>query len=174
MSLNYRFLPLFLGTCLVLSLYTFLAESKENNDSPVFTLSEAAAYLKVDEDDVQQLIDSNELDVLKIGSRIRIHKDTMDVLTQQFSRQNFVSTDCSSIPVSQSSYMLPQFLENYYYTSTDSGISGFVVPYCQFVDINGDGLPDYACSYSLGGTSANNQWMNCIWRNTGSGWALFP
>ena len=50
------------------------------------------------------------------------------------------------------------------------GSNGRVLETCRWLDINGDSLPDYICSWQVdGGNDANS----CVYRNTGSGLILF-
>lgn len=46
-----------------------------------------------------------------------------------------------------------------------------MVPQCEFIDLNGDGLPDYICSFAW---SNGKTWttMNCVYLNSGSNWIL--
>ncbi|MCC7451292.1 MAG: helix-turn-helix domain-containing protein [Anaerolineae bacterium] len=50
----------------------------------VFTLPEAARYLKISEQDVLQLIRSGELRARRIGSEYRIHRDRLDEIPQEW------------------------------------------------------------------------------------------
>ena len=50
----------------------------------VFTLPEAAHYLKISEQDVLQLIQNGELRARRIGNEYRIHRDRLDEIPQEW------------------------------------------------------------------------------------------
>ncbi len=50
----------------------------------VFTLPEAARYLKISEPEVLQLIQNGELRARRIGTEYRIHRDRLDEIPQEW------------------------------------------------------------------------------------------
>ena len=120
---------------------------------------------------------------LKRGTLVDVNGDGLPDFVQAFSnaasaRTTWLNTgsgwavDAGYKPPFQTNYDAQQWYDtstggeeptkvtNYYYLNRDLG---------NFVDLNGDGLVDFATAYSVGGTSVLQ-----TWRNTGSGWVEDP
>ncbi len=120
---------------------------------------------------------------LKRGTLVDVNGDGLPDFVQAFSnaasgRTTWLNTgsgwavDAGYKPPFQTNYDAQQWYDtstggeeptkvtNYYYLNRDLG---------DFVDLNGDGLVDFATAYSVGGTSVLQ-----TWRNTGSGWVEDP
>ena len=73
-----------------------------------------------------------------------------------------VATAKKCPPASRSTFLPPLPMHR----STGSG----VVQQCQFIDLNGDGNPDYVCAYSH--DLREDACLRCVYMNTGQGFHL--
>jgi hypothetical protein len=112
----------------------------------------AFAEHKVDYSTLMDLGDSDleKMGIKALGARKRI--------TKGIREQESTCATCN--------FGLP--FPHHVWQSTDSGYS--TVEFCQFQDLNGDGLVDYVCDYE-GGDGAANQWSG-IYINTGTDWCI--
>jgi len=79
-----------------------------------------------------------------------------------------VLAGCSN--ANPNSYQLPYEQNNIKSDYTKQTYSSVIFEQCQFVDLNGDGLPEYICSFKQNEVNI----VNCVYLNTGNGWMLAP
>jgi hypothetical protein len=142
----------------------------------------AAAFAehKVDYETLTKLNDADlkEMGIKALGARKRIAAKQRSLASAK-NDQAPRGTACPGPPSVNTTFALPM-APSLIHDSTEGAdtSSAQISTQCQFVDLNGDGLPDYVCS----GSGANN-WpevrepnlfgypLSCVYMNNGNGWS---